>query len=159
MSDLLTRQIVDPLQRRRLLRADIKTRYDVYKLAVESGVMTAEQAAVIEGILPGDVENAPMPFGAPQAVPSSLPIQRVGRHALHLVRQVAGRGGRLRHADPLPALQAPERGVIVPLAFEPHHKDHLQPIISRIPHGDKFTSPSPTSRSSRPTVPSSARGA
>jgi HK97 family phage portal protein len=75
MSDLLTRSTVCRFNVDAFMRPDTKTRFEVYKLGVESGVMTPEQAAIEEGFTPGDVENAPMPLAMPAAIPSSLPIQ------------------------------------------------------------------------------------
>lgn len=76
MSDLLTRSTVAIFNVDALFRADIKTRFEVYKLGIDSGVLTPELAQEKEGILPGDVENAPVPFAAPQAIPSALPQAR-----------------------------------------------------------------------------------
>jgi len=76
MSDLLTRSTVARFNVDALLRADVKTRYEVYKLGVESGVMLPEEARVIEGLDPGDIENAPVPFASAAAIPASLPIER-----------------------------------------------------------------------------------
>lgn len=75
MSDLLTRQTIGKFNTAALLRPDIKTRYDVYNIGIPLGVLTAEEARSFEGLSPGDVENRPVPFAAPQAIPSSLPIQ------------------------------------------------------------------------------------
>lgn len=75
MSDLLTRATVCRFNVDAFVRPDTKTRFEVYQLGIESGVMTPAQAAVKEGIEPGDVENAPMPFAPAQAIPSTLPIQ------------------------------------------------------------------------------------
>ncbi len=76
MSDLLTRSTVARFNVDALLRADIKTRYDVYASGITSGVLTPQMAQEKEGILPGDVENAPIPFAAPSAVPFSVPVAR-----------------------------------------------------------------------------------
>ena len=75
MSDLLTSSTVARFNIEGLLRADIKTRYEVYASGVTSGVITTEEAREMEGLSPGDVERAPVPFSAPAAVPASLPIQ------------------------------------------------------------------------------------
>ena len=75
ISDLLTRSTVARFNIDALLRADIKTRYEVYASGVGSGVLTPEEARTMEGLAPGDVENAPVPFAQPQAVPGRLPIQ------------------------------------------------------------------------------------
>ena len=74
MSDLLTRSTVARFHVDGLLRADIKTRYDVYKTGIESGVLSVELAQEMEGIAPGDVENAPIPFAPPSAVPTTVPL-------------------------------------------------------------------------------------
>jgi len=76
MSDLLTKSTVARFHVDGLLRADIKTRYDVYSIGIQSGVLTPELAQEMEGITPGDVENAPVPFSPPQAVPTQLPLVR-----------------------------------------------------------------------------------
>ena len=76
MSDLLTRSTVARFNVEGFLRADIKTRFEVYKLGVESGVMSAEEARREEGLDAGDVEFAPIPFSPPQAVPTRLPETR-----------------------------------------------------------------------------------
>lgn len=75
MSDLLTRSTVARFNVKGINRADIKTRADVYKTMIESGVMTPEMAQEEEGYLPGDVETAPVPLAVPQAIPTSLPVQ------------------------------------------------------------------------------------
>jgi HK97 family phage portal protein len=76
MSDQLSRSTVSRFNVDALLRADIKTRYEVYKLGVaDSGVLSVDEAREQEGLDPGDVEMAAMPFAPPQAVPSLLPIQ------------------------------------------------------------------------------------
>ncbi len=72
MSDLLTRSTVGRFNILALERADIKTRYEVYKMGIESGVLTPELAQQQEGITAGDVENAPVPFAAPEAIPTSI---------------------------------------------------------------------------------------
>jgi len=62
MSDLLTRTTVARFNVKGFLRADPKTRAEVYNVLVPLGVMTLEQAQREEGYLPGDVEFAPVPF-------------------------------------------------------------------------------------------------
>ena len=76
MSDLLSRSTVSRFSVAGFLRADIKTRFEVYKLGIESGVMTPEEAREDEGMSPGNAEYAPIPFSPPQAVPASLPESR-----------------------------------------------------------------------------------
>lgn len=74
MSDLLPRSWVCRFNTDALLRADIKTRFEVYESAItKSGVLTVEEARAKEGMAPGDIENAPVPFAPPQALPSSIP--------------------------------------------------------------------------------------
>jgi HK97 family phage portal protein len=75
LSDLLPRTTVARFNVKGLLRADAKTRAEVYNLLVPLGVMSAEQAATEEGYLPGDIEFAPIPFSEPSAVPTKLPVQ------------------------------------------------------------------------------------
>jgi phage portal protein BeeE len=73
MSDLLTRSTVARFNVKGFLRADIKTRYDVHKTAIEMGIYDPAYAQREEGIAPGDVEFAPVPFAPPAAVPAPLP--------------------------------------------------------------------------------------
>ena len=73
MSDLLTRSTVARFNIEGLLRADIKTRYEVYASGVASGVITTEEAREMEGLSPGDVERAPVPFSAPRPSPAASP--------------------------------------------------------------------------------------
>jgi HK97 family phage portal protein len=75
MSDLLPRTTVARFNVEALLRADIKTRYDVYNLGIPLGVLNSEEARQKEGLAPGDVEFAPIPFSSPGAIPANLPIQ------------------------------------------------------------------------------------
>jgi phage portal protein BeeE len=78
MSDLLTRSTVGRFNVDALERADFKTRFDVYKTAIESGVYTPELAQGKEGIVAGDIENAPVPFAAPEAIPTSIAARSAG---------------------------------------------------------------------------------
>jgi len=75
MSDLLTRATIGRFNVEALLRADIRTRYDVYNVGIPLGVISVEEARAAEGFGPGDVENRPVPFAPPAAVPASLPVQ------------------------------------------------------------------------------------
>ena len=74
ISDLLTRSTVARFNLDGLLRADIKTRYEVHEKAIATGIYDALYAQQIEGIAPGNVETAPVPAPLPQAVPTTLPI-------------------------------------------------------------------------------------
>jgi hypothetical protein len=51
----------------------------VYASGITSGVLTVEEARAKEGLEPGNMENAPVPFAPSAAFPSVLPIQ--GRSA------------------------------------------------------------------------------
>ena len=72
MTDLLTRNIVAKFNTKVLTVADIKTRYDVYKVGIDAGIIDAVEAREFEGLAPGDVENAPIPFSPPQAMPTPI---------------------------------------------------------------------------------------
>lgn len=73
ISDLLPRTWTARFNTKSLLRADIKTRYDVHKIAIETGIYGPEVAQGEEGYGPGDIENAPVPFSPPQAFPTAIP--------------------------------------------------------------------------------------
>ncbi len=75
MTDLLTRSLVGRFDLDGLLRADIQTRFNVYNLGIPLGVLTPEEARAAEGLGPGNIENRPVPFASPAAIPSVLPIQ------------------------------------------------------------------------------------
>jgi HK97 family phage portal protein len=77
ISDLLTRSTVARFNMTHLLRADPKTRMEVHQMAIASGIYDAEYAARDEGVLPGNVDFAPVPLAAPQARPTLLPPNRV----------------------------------------------------------------------------------
>lgn len=68
-SDYLDRDTVARFNVKALLRADIKTRYDVHAIAIDKGIYPPEQAQAEEGYTAGDVEFAP----APPALPSAMP--------------------------------------------------------------------------------------
>lgn len=77
LGDLLPRSLVARFATKGLQRADEKTRWEIYSTAV--GVIGPDEAAQMarerEGLVPGDVELAPIPFAPPAAVPSSVPTQ------------------------------------------------------------------------------------
>jgi hypothetical protein len=75
LSDLLTSTTVARFAVDAVNRADIKTRFEVYQLGIDAGVLTAEMAQENEGIIAGNVEVAPVPLTPPSAVPASLPVQ------------------------------------------------------------------------------------
>jgi HK97 family phage portal protein len=74
--DLLTRTMSVEFSTDVLLRADIKTRFEVHKTAIESGVYDAAYAQQLEGIAPGDIETAAVPYALPAAIPAQLPFER-----------------------------------------------------------------------------------
>lgn len=78
LSDLLPRSQVARFAVAGLERADVKTRWEVYGMAAT--VLGADEAAAYarekEGLAPGDVEMAPVPFAPASAVPASLPQLR-----------------------------------------------------------------------------------
>lgn len=76
MTDLLTRSTVARFNTSALTLDDPATRADVYTKVVPLGIVTVDEARRIEGFEPGDVENAAVPFAAPAAVPTTLPVTR-----------------------------------------------------------------------------------
>lgn len=76
MSDLLPRTISARFNFDQLLRADIQTRFEAYKIGIDAGFLTPEEARQKEGYAPGAVDYAPVPLAPPQAVPTLLPINR-----------------------------------------------------------------------------------
>lgn len=77
ISDLLTRSTTARFNTKSLLRADPKTRMEVHSMAIDAGIYDAEHAAREEGVAPGNVDFAPVPFAPPQAIPRLLPPNRV----------------------------------------------------------------------------------
>lgn len=79
MSDLLTRSTVSRFNTEPFEAPDVKTRFEVYGLA--AGVLGVDEAAEYarkrEGLAPGDVENAPIPFALPTVVPAKLSMREV----------------------------------------------------------------------------------
>ena len=73
LTDLLPRSTIARFDVTGLQRADMKTRYETWQIGIESGIVTPEYAQQQEGIIPGSVELAPVPFAPPAAVPSRLP--------------------------------------------------------------------------------------
>ena len=84
MSDFLTRSTVARFNTDFLTESDPKTRWDIYNSAVS--VIGQDEAAAMaregEGLAPGDVENAPVPFAPPQAIPTAASLEM--RDALHI---------------------------------------------------------------------------
>ncbi len=82
-----------------VLRADIKTRFEVYESGLRSGVYadTAE-ARAIEGLAGGNIETAPMPYAPPQALPSLEMVRSEWRcpKCNRKIAEVKGTGTTLR---------------------------------------------------------------
>lgn len=99
MSDLLTRSTVARFSLLALLRADVKTRFDVHAIAIDKGIYDAEYAGRIEGLNPGDVENRPIPFAPPSAVPTSIPVARSAPVEVRCngTRLIRGKAQRCNH--------------------------------------------------------------
>jgi HK97 family phage portal protein len=76
LSDLLPRSTTARFNAKGLLRADIKTRFDVHAIAIAQGIYDAEEAQRQEGLIPGDVEYAPVLFAPPAAVPRLISQER-----------------------------------------------------------------------------------
>lgn len=74
LTDLLTRSTVAKFAVAGLQRADAKTRMETYAIGIPLGVIPLEDAQAAEGVIPGSVETAPVPFAAPAATPDSLPV-------------------------------------------------------------------------------------
>lgn len=72
MSDLLTRSTVSRFNTEPIEAPDVKTRFEVYALATQ--VLGPEEGSAYarrrEGLAPGNVENAPVPFVPPVPVPA-----------------------------------------------------------------------------------------
>jgi HK97 family phage portal protein len=77
ISDLLPRNWTAKFNVDNITRADIATRFDVYASGTASGVLSIEEARAMEGLAGSNVENAPVPYSPPQAIPTSIP-QGVG---------------------------------------------------------------------------------
>ncbi len=76
LTDLLPRSWQCSFDVNGLKRADEKARWEVYEIAtrVIGPEAAAELARKSEGLEPGSVENAPVPFSPPSAVPTSIPL-------------------------------------------------------------------------------------
>jgi HK97 family phage portal protein len=76
LSELLPRSMTAKFDTDVFTRADPKTRMEIHKLAIESGVYGPDYAQMQEGIVPGDSETAPVePVPSPAAVPTGLPTR------------------------------------------------------------------------------------
>jgi len=91
-SDLLPRSQAARYYTKGLLRADIKTRFDVYNLGVPLGIIDVAQAKQDEGYLPGNIDVAPVPPSPPQAlVGLSREVRCDGERMLGGVLQTCGK--------------------------------------------------------------------
>jgi len=96
LSDLLPRSWTAQFSYDRMLRSDVKTRYESYATGIDAGFLTPEEARQKEGLEPGSSEYAPVPFAPPQAIPSLVAADRqllASRSALEELR--CGKCGRL----------------------------------------------------------------
>jgi phage portal protein BeeE len=75
LSDLLPRSTAARFAVKGFLRADIKTRFEVHKTAIETGIYDAAYAQQEEGIIAGDVEYQPIPFAPPSAIPAPMQLR------------------------------------------------------------------------------------
>jgi HK97 family phage portal protein len=93
MSDLLTRSTAARFNLKQLLRADPKTRAEVYEKLVPLGIMSADEARQAEGFNPGAVDYASTPPQLPAATPALLPVNRTALVDLRCTRcgRLAGR--------------------------------------------------------------------
>jgi HK97 family phage portal protein len=99
LSDLLPSSTASRFNVDGFLRADVKTRYEVHQIAIGSGIYDAAYAQEVEGIAPGNVEFAPVPFAPPQAIPA--PITRAASTAMRDVRCPKCRRLIVRAAGPI----------------------------------------------------------
>ena len=88
MSDLLTRSTVARFALAGLLRADSKTRWEIYEIATRVvGPEAADQIArQAEGLAPGNIDFAPVPLTPPSAIPTILPPDRLPQLRSEAVR-------------------------------------------------------------------------
>lgn len=79
MSDLLPRNWTAKFSVDNITRADIKTRFEVYASGLASGVyLDPSEPRAIEGLAGSNVENAPVPYSPPQALPFDVPAKTYG---------------------------------------------------------------------------------
>lgn len=83
LSDLMTRSTAARFNLKQLLRADPKTRAEVYNLLVPLGILSPEEARQSEGYTPGSVDYASVPPQLPAATPERLPFQRTASEPAH----------------------------------------------------------------------------
>ena len=107
MSDLLPRADKAEFDTAAFQRADPKTRWETYQLAVSviGQEAAAQWALEAEGFVPGDPEFMPIPYSPPAAVPDKLPISRSADAVRCAGRRVLK--GVLRPCNKLLAEQGP----------------------------------------------------
>jgi phage portal protein BeeE len=154
LSDLLTRSTSARFNVKGFLRADIKTRFEVHGIAIDKGIYGPDYAQREEGILPGDVEFAPVPFAPPQAIPATIPrwaslvadwrcsscglklLEQAGPGSIATCRRCKTRNELARGDIPEPApptvtVNFPERMVVVESPVTVHPPDiHVEPTIN-----------------------------
>jgi HK97 family phage portal protein len=74
MSDLLTRSTIARFDTEGLLRADVKTQYEVATLGFEKGIIDRDEARSIVSMVP-NLEVQPVPFSPPAAIPNVVSFQ------------------------------------------------------------------------------------
>ena len=72
MSDMLTRTTVARFNTNAILQDSMADRFAAYKDGVDAGWLTVDMILAREGIIAGDVENAPVPFSPPAAIPGPI---------------------------------------------------------------------------------------
>ena len=75
MTDLLPRSTMARFNLGALLRADAKTRWRSTRSPSPPGVHDAAEARVSEGLAPGYIETAPVPFAPPAALPPLVAVR------------------------------------------------------------------------------------
>lgn len=96
MSDLLPRTMVARFDTNGLLRADIKTQYEVATMGLEKGVLDRIEARRMVGLEP-NIEVEPVPFAPPRAVPNVRAAdQPVRCAACGRSRMIVYAGGTMR---------------------------------------------------------------
>jgi len=81
MTDLLPRGVTSEFNRAELLKADVNTTANVAATLYEKGVLDRDEYRAIVGFA-SDIENAPVPFSAPAAFPSSFGFEGRARPEL-----------------------------------------------------------------------------
>jgi HK97 family phage portal protein len=75
ISDLLPRSMTAAFDTDMFTRPDPKSRMEIHKLAIESGVYSSEEARVKEGLAPGNPDTAPVGPSEPAAMPPPIQLR------------------------------------------------------------------------------------